>query len=770
MGLLSALLLHITIGHAEPSVLIRAEVDPSLQFITGVIEFQDTEVHTLSDPLALLPLPKDDRTLFRTYPGRPERGLIKSWKVTENTWRFYTILPKRYGDIGARKRKYLVANGPWHPVANLGKGLGQWQWDVEIKLPEGTTGALGDQVGTGRLKWTGQGERASLAVLSKATVTPIHGPGVEAVLLTRGRPRKAAVRFLRENLSLIHPPGDQFGGTIIELPLRRRLARSGLGQSYLSDRAWRLTPGFKRFHHVGVTRALTAGLLPIPDPFERELAAALLSLRHQSELTNANLSGLLRFFSWNPLIHAILFDRTLPFWGDIFNTAHSADPLQDDFVEFLDPHTRGTVVTQQLLLKYGNGKSWTLGLGLAAGLDLEEAARAADISVEFIKPWRAPYPEQDYQMQVRKQGRELVINRSTTSDAQSEILPIKIDDQTRLWTTGEGNAFTVEILSEPAQKAALDPGSVTRQSSRVNDTWPSKLSFTAAGWVSSINLSQGYVVAIAGTSFRGRYDTKNLFSVSAYANAIDSPGFQVGWLRKFGPLQDGLRRPHRFSIHIDPAFIDPRFHEDFESGTAKRLFTIEGGIGYAWDTRISSVFPLRGHRLSVFASGGFAPSTGQRWALVNASATAIGHVHPRHAFAARVSGGWATGDLTARLLRLGGTGSVAALPPNVALGSHRVLGRAEYRWAAIRNASIPAGFAWLSEVQTSTGLDIGTLNTDEGWIWSAGATLGMNFTMDLLGANPSMMGFSVGIPLPIESLGGLVAEQPQWGIRFGHSL
>ena len=110
--------------------------------------------------------------------------------------------------------------------------------------------------------------------------------GIDVTLLTPRQPRKAVLKHLRANLMRSRPPGVQLQGVLVELPMRRRLARAGNGQAYFSDRAWRVTPGFQHMHHVAVTRGLLPGILPMRTHFESQLAAAALSLRHQEELKN----------------------------------------------------------------------------------------------------------------------------------------------------------------------------------------------------------------------------------------------------------------------------------------------------------------------------------------------------------------------------------------------------------------------------------------------------------------------------------------------------
>src|SRR5690606_9753848 len=137
------------------------------------------------------------------------------------------------------------------------------------------------------------------------------------------------------------------GGVIVEAPLRRRLTYAGPGLAYVSDRAFRLTPGFQRYHRVPVLRGVVAALLAEPDPFERELAAAALTRHRADALGAGSARGLLGAFAWIPQIDALLSSRRMAFYGEILGTTHPTDPVRDDLVEVLDPHTPGAVVVAQ---------------------------------------------------------------------------------------------------------------------------------------------------------------------------------------------------------------------------------------------------------------------------------------------------------------------------------------------------------------------------------------------------------------------------------------
>ena len=761
-----------TTAVAAPLIHINAVVDPTLQFIEGDIYIDEAaNIGPIRwvDPHTKLPLPTDDRTYFRTFPGRAERGKIGIRHISPNRVRFYTILPKRFGDIGSKPKRYLSANGGWYPQPIIEENPTPPKWSVQVSIPPLMTAALGQTVGQNSIHWEGRGERVSLVVFKKAVQSKIIDHGIEVTVMTPRKPRKAALKHLRTNLMRIRPPGVSLRGVLIELPLRRRIARSGNGQSYFSDRAWRLTPGLHQMHSISVTRAILPGLLPIQTRFEGQLAAAALSLRHQEELKKADMTGLLKKFSWNPLIHTILYDKTLPFWGDVFNKTHPTDPLKDDLSEVLSPHTPGTVIVQKLLTHYSIQQVWALGLGIASGLPLAQAAESSGIDVTRITKWRAPYPTQNYTLEWSDDNAWL--RRTADVTAQPEDVLVRINGNTQLFQMPKGPSKAVLSPKSEVTEITIDPKGLTAQTSRFKDSWPPKVLATVAAWVSSVNIQQKYIVGYAGAWFRGKYDTRNVTSISVYANAIDSPGVQVGWSHRWGPLQDGLSRPNRFGMSLNSAFIDPRFHPDFDPELGQRLFVIGATASYAWDTRVSSIFPQRGKRIFMSLSGGHAPATGEGWVTSRLGITGIIPLHPRHVLAAKLSGGWATGGVDDRKLRLGGTNRLFSFAPNVAIGDLRGIAKAEYRVAAVRNASIPLGVVWLDEIHGKLGMELGGIHgEDVGLQWGVGVTGGTSFILDLLGAKPFAIGLDIGLPVPMRATSALSERSPQWMIRFGQSL
>jgi len=737
--------------------VIEATVHADLRTIEGVLTLSDDLDTRLVDPLALLPEPEDDRTLFRTYPGAPHHGRVDFERQPDGRWSFRAHLPRRFGATGAT-RHGLFANGAWYPQPVTEAAVTEalppdWgipvvDWEVTLTLPERATGALGDQVGGGTLTWSGRAERVPLAVTRRGVLTEIGSDDARLSCLTRGKPRRVLVTELTKQLAIAAEHSPALEGACVEAPLRRRLVRSGPGLAYVSDRAFRLTPPLQRFHRVAVTRGVLQSLLPEPDPFLRELQAAEISTAHADALKGADADTLLRKLQWLPSINILLSSRRMPFYSEILELPHPGDPLRDDLLEILDPHTPGTVVMAQLQDTFG------------------PQARIETAPEAWLSAWRVPYPEQDYLLEVDKRAQTATVTRIAPADAPSETVVLSIDGERHTWVAGspdpedptsdpdDQHTFS---LPEEARRITLDPDRHLGQLSRVGDAWPQRYQVTLAMGVSTINLTQLRLLGAGWMTLRKQDDTRNLWIGSIYNGFNDLVGTRLRYLRKAGPLQDGYSRPHVFGVAVENSVLNPRFAETdgFKLG-------VGGSLSYAWDTRISGHFPLRGQRIGVYGGGGYVPGTDAFWSDAGARAVGVVSPHPRHALAAETSVAVARSSVAHRLLSMGGAGAMTSLPalpacpnpdedgnrqPCQVLATQRALIATEYRWAPLRNASVPMLLAWGNELQLSGGLEAIAARVRGEPAYAAGVTAGISGVGDILGADPTLMGVTLGWPL-----------------------
>ncbi|MBX2798524.1 MAG: hypothetical protein KTR31_12660 [Myxococcales bacterium] len=725
-------------------------MSPDLREVRGTMWLPEAWVPSLTDPLPLLPEPGDDLRTLRTYPGAPSQGEIEWQHLGEGRVTFRSRLPKRFGALGAT-RHGLFANGGWYPQPIVADRVPLVAWDVRIALPPGTAGAAGGTVGHEVLHWTGDGERASLAVVRGGVITPLVTGEHDLVLLTRRPPRKPLVRQLEAQLALLEV---QLRGAAVQAPLRRRLVRHGPGLAYVSDRAFRLSPGVRFAHRRAVVRGAVAAWLPVvseagPHPFEREVAAAGQAQWHEAALRGGGADQLLGTFRWVPQVNALLSSQNTAFFSEILDRVHPADPVRDDLMEVLDPHAPGTAVVAQLDDRYGAGTGRCVADAVATGTRTERAAAHCGADAAWVTQWRAPYPDQDYVLDV--EGSTVTIDRQAPEGAPLEAFVVRIDGEDTPLVLPPG-PHTLQ-LPTPPKRVVVDPRRVTAQRSRVRDAWPATYDLTFSAVMSSLNLSQGQLFGALYGTIRRRYDTHNLLLGSLSNSRTNRLSANLSFLRKEGPLLDGWRRPHRIRARVGASWLNPQFAD-----TDGLAIAVDGSLQWAHDTRVSSDFPLSGHRLSATVGGGAVPATGEQWANAGLRAVGVGSWHPRHALAARASATVALADVPHRRLALGGASLMRSIPtlpaclgdddgPCTVLASERLLGAVEWRSAVLRDLSVPTVLGWGSELQLAVGLEAVAARVEGAPVWATGVTVGALALGDMLGAQAAGIGLTAAWPV-----------------------
>lgn len=727
------------------TIRIDAAVDADLRSVRGTMSFD--EAVALVDPLASLPIPADDRALLRTFPGRIDRGAVK-WRRLDaypNTVRFTTSLPERHGDVGWLRGRGLWANGGWYPQP-VGVPLVA-SWDVHVSVPEGALGAINGD--TGALRWRGSADRVALAVLADAVISEAAVRGGRIRLLEHRPAEPAALRRLASIVEggwpLLAPPDV----LVVEDLDLARLARAAPGMVYLSDRTFRLFPGLERYHAGIVRRALVHASLPMGDGWERELCATALS----DAVPAPSPRRILGWFAWNPIVDALLTDGTLPFYDDLFGEAFGGPP---GLWEALDPRIPGAAAARQLDDLRGPGTAEAFARLRLASDSLADTAEKMGIPAEIREAWRLPYPRgQDYAIA----GGRIV--RRAPAGAPAEVVRVEVDGAPLgAWIAGPGPA---ELPLAPApRQVRVDPAGHTLQTDRGNDRWPSRWNVVATAGFYSLSPSQGNVDFEAALLFRRQGDTRWLWFGSVAHDAQDLGAIDLGVVRYLGPLVDRRRRQHRLYVSVGGALLDPSFRPTDSGAVA-----LGGGVSYAWDTRTDDLFPRTGHRLGGGVTAGFVPGGGSAWTKVGVGGVKLWSPHPRFAFALRGAAGRASGDVEHRLLALGGAGDVRGIAEDAVLGTEEVSGSLELRTALLRNASVPLGFGWLSELQVSPGLDGGTSWRDGRPSSALAASLGVHTSTDMLGARPTFAGVTVAAPVWTE---GFDTDGLQWYIDFNHSF
>lgn len=740
---------------ARPTVHLDAVVEVEGGRVVGrwtVVDLPDPEDGwyaddprwSVIDPLAGLPHPEHELDAQRTWPAAPSTGRVRiQGLAVEPGGRaadFETTLPVRWGDTGVSDHG-VFANGAWYPQLLHQGDLPLLDWVVHVRAddPEAVV-VVGDAVGRGAATWTGRGERAALAVLPHGVVTPVRRDGADVTLVTGGRPGRAVLRALETQLDVAAADGRRWHGAVVVAPLRRRLVRTGPGLAYLSDRAWRVFPWFRRLHHEAVVRGLLTAWWPDPDPLHREVAASAWSHRHVARLARAQAVDLVGLTRWLPLVDSALYDREMAFLAEVFHRPHPTDRVRDDLVERFAPHGPGAAFVAQVGDRHGERAVEALAEALIVGEPWSVALGRAGLPVDALAPWRLPYPEvQDYRVAV--DGREVVVSRQAPTDALEEAVVLSVDGARQVVSVGPGPARVRLTLDEAPDRVVLDPDRHLAQRDRVGDAQPSRLRWTLQGQITGINFTQLFLSAFAAATFRRADDTQNLWSVAAFTNQRDRLLGRVGYRRSFGAVVRGTRRLHGVSLSAEASWLNPNF-----TGLPGATYTLGGGLGYSFDNRESTIFPTRGGTVAVSIDGGGAPESGETWTRLQAEGTGLVSVHPRHVLATRLAAGVALTDLPARRLRFGGASGVRGVPDDVVQTRSQAILSLQYRAAPGRGLRIPLGVTRVVEIQAGAGVDVGVGLADEELVAAISPNANVGAIFENLGIAPGSAHVVIGVP------------------------
>lgn len=725
----------------EPWVRIEAEWTGT--GFRGRLTHGGLEAATWVDPQAAWPAPTRDLDAARTWPGRARPGRVTWTEAPDGSLSFETTLPRRYGDLGST-RAGAFANGAWYPQPLVEGRLPSPTWEVRLRAPD----ALGVIVG-------GQdevpAERVAVALVPRGTWTPIG----EAWLLTRGRPRRALVRGLEQIEGTISPDGLPLRGAIVEAPLRRRLVRAGPGLVYVSDRAFRLSPGLQGLHLRPVARGVAEAWVPLPGDFEREVAAASLVLDRSAQIGGVEARRALRPAAWLPMVDAMLHDRRLPFVGELLGDAWPGDPLEDDLVEHWMPATPGAAVVAQAWDAYGLGPARSLWRPLVAGVETERAG----VPSAFVDARRAPMPSQDYRIEVHPDT--IAVHRDVENAAPAEPIVLRVDGVDHVLQGSSGPGLARFAPPDPPRRVALDPERHLQQRERAGDTWPGARTWLGTGYLSTVNLDEGWFAGSASVITRPKDNTRREAGATVYTSRDTRIGLNLGLVAKLGQPIDGLSRAHRLRLGLEPAWLDPSF------APAPAPLALGLTASWRWDTRVDLIFPVRGRATVAYASAGFLPGTDARWRSMEASWTGLHAPHPRWVLAGRVTGGIGAGEIAQRLPSLGGPSGLRSVPANAAVGEAVATAAGELRWAPVRGASLPLGALWATELHLAVGAEAGVLRAAGEDVWATGLTTGVVTVGEWLGVTPAAAGITVGWPLRAE---GVEASGPTAYLRWGQAF
>ncbi|GDX80222.1 hypothetical protein LBMAG42_20330 [Deltaproteobacteria bacterium] len=774
------ILLAITAGWAL-ELRVVATVEPDLRTIHGEVRvppapspFDTGNAANLCamppswrNPLHGLAPAAGDVAVRRTAPGWATIGTMLDAEGAdvlfsrEETLVFSTELPSRYGDTGALKAEGLWSNGTWLPLPDGGESAHEWQ--VDLHLPEHVVAVLNGTVfsatsAAASVHWQGRADRLSLAVLPerRAPVSTLDVAGGHVTFVGKAAQRPNVQKQVRALLEASWPWDEPPEIVVVTDHDRRRLATSGPGVVYLSDRAFRLSPGLSRFHWPAVRRALYAAAAPASMSSWEAVFFATLAAEGQPA---PSVEKALGWAAWNPIIDELLTDGTLPFYDDTFNSAHPDAP---DALLALGGRRDPRAAALQALDALGAEALLELRRAVRAGPHVEstlaQVAATLGLDPRVVATWgHAEDPGQDYRVELEG-GLPVRVRRE--GGVAAEPVSIEVDGAVSTWMAPAAPASLA--LPGGARKVAVDPQARLFDADRANNRAPPRWNTVVTGWVDEISPSQSSFVAWGDILLRRQDDTRNLYLLAAQHTAQDLFSMDVGYVRYLGPLVNRRERTQRVFITAGPSLLDPAFR-DTEAGAV----VLGANAGYVYDSRTNDTYALSGRRLALGVGAGSLLGTTSAWASAGATWVELIPVHPRHVLATRLRAGWASGDVEHRLLPLGGADGVRAAGEREVLGNERVVANVEYRWAVVRDASLPLPLAWLSEIQVVPGIEAGASQRDQEASLSTafGADLGLYATIDVFGARPTL--FGAVLAFPIDTPAPLV---PQVYFSFDHAF
>ncbi|TNE84395.1 MAG: hypothetical protein EP330_29720 [Deltaproteobacteria bacterium] len=757
--LITALLAALALAGGPPRAVLDAEVGPGLDYVRGTLTI-DAPTVVVVDPLADLPLPEEDRTSMRTFPGLVEQGSVTWTEIAPGTFAFHAWLPRRFGGVGATHHG-LFANGAWYPQPVVdGDPLPTLEWEVRVRGPEGVVMALGSSVGGAEVRWTGTGERASLAVVPDGVVERLEGTKTYIVARRRVRPvlRKELGALTRQAI----PEEESDKAVFVEAPLRRRLGRAGVEQALVSDRAFRVFPGLRRFHRVGLAREVAPAFVPLADPVHRDWVGASWAEDHIEELEGLGAADLSQKFRWIPSIDWLITSGTMPFFGEVLERRYIEDALHDDLVEVYAPHYPGPAVVQLLDDAGGEGAHRAAAAVMLAGAETYEVIPPTEPSAGLLEGWRHAVPDQDYQLVV-EDGLPTV-HRQAPPDAPPEWVRLQVDGATVPWRTGWGS--DVWTWSQSVDRFTIDPGGHLSQRSRVGDRWPPRYALVGGGWIDNINLTDKRMTAALQGTIRGSADLRNSVTGTLSTSEQDLARARVSYTHRFGMPLDLRLRSHRVTLSATAGWHHAWYRDEVDT-----RYSLGALAAWVWSTRVTSTFPTRGSYASVSTSAGLAPEGGEVWGGFGTGVGTVLSWHPRWALDCGARFGTALGSGETRKLPLGGLTGVRGLDPDGLRGPLRAVQTAEVRWAPIRNASVPFGLGWGTELQLGSGLEVGEVYVDGKVETGVGAVFGAYVLGDILGLEPRGVGLTVALPLVVpEEQAPAQEDSVRVLLRWGSSL
>lgn len=736
------------------------------------------------------------------------------------TLRFRARVPRRYGVFGCAEGLCTLA--AFHPVPARLDAAG---WDLEAPPPPRELRAtlqldppadvvlLGQPSGgpTSRHRAVGRAEYATAVIAERWHASQRRVGGRDVRVLRPEPPPPAqpddlllpyseedhaaqALDVIEGALAAARAAGHALAGeasiTVVEAPLRARLASAQPGVVLLSDRFHRLWPAarFRKFHDRQLARAVFAALVaPVArgrgvDRWEvADVVASYLTDVYtvHEHARREFVDTILRPVSFVPMIDQLLYAPQTAFAGAYFSGVRAEAPFRDDPRRFQHQRPRGRFLYEKLRDLLTGPALRRLMVDLARGAVLEDAAaRAHGGSLAwFFRQWSLPPPRVNLRLvswgsQPGPGGfrhRIVVAKEVAPGDvAPVEVVEVRAVDAAgrvrRLRWDGRGSRRVFELTTPaPLAEVTVDPGRRVDQRAlpgdtehpRAGDRQPAATRFVYNSFGVLLNVSDLSALLAADFTLGRAYDRRHLTRFLIYTSASTRLGGGVSHRLAFGPpvtpdrllwaLRGGL-----YAARLNSGFFAAAGDDDRPASR----FSARVALGA--DDRLSLFEPMQRRELGLslsldvtrrdaVAAGPEADTllTGSVSGGVSATTT------PRegHTLAAELRGAAVVGDVRARsqLVEVGGAGGVRGYAPGAIFARAAAIGRAEYRHTFVRGLDWNWGFytyvrglggAAFADAALLSGCD-GLDPADVRWAGTVG--YGVRSFYDSLGTLPALL-------------------------------
>ncbi len=519
--------------------------------------------------------------------------------------------------------------------------------------------------------------------------------------------------------------------TLVDAPLRMRLAAAHPGVVLLSDRWYRIWPAerFRKFHRRELVRSAVAEYFAariaragIEQPRDIDVAADLIGSYAMDLFTlqryrkHEFAGDILRPVAFVPIIDQLLYAPQTMFSGVYFGSVLDEEPLRDQVLRFDHQRPRGRLYYEKLRDLLPSDALTRALQEMMAGRPFRAAAQDAYGKPLgwFFRQWGLPYPRVDYRLVGTESRRRadgqydnaVTVARDTEVGDLPPIEPVQVlavlvggEKRHLTWDGRGGDRVTLRFVAPAAiYRVVVDPAhrlvesklSGREQHPRFDNRDRQRMRFVYESFGVLLNVNDLSALLAADFLIGRVRDVKNQFEFLLFTSEDVSAGVTVGYQRAFGPTVDPatLMRTASLRLGVDRlnrdffAFGDEqprgasRFRLGLETRSDDRLFFYEPmharalafGLDFSLIRRDHDADPAADNSLLFTAEG-------------SARVTEVFTPRANHTIALHLTAAGVVGNFASRtqLLTGGGNFGVRGFAPGALFGRLRLMSRTEYR-------------------------------------------------------------------------------------------